>query len=92
MQQLLATHPVAKPQIKSTQAGSETSLGDPKKTDRDALFTKKDTNADGSLSYAEFMSGQKDPEQAKERFSKFDLDGDGKLNRKEFVSSGKSGI
>ncbi|MFM7974506.1 MAG: EF-hand domain-containing protein, partial [Pirellula sp.] len=62
-----------------------------KQTDRDALFTKKDSNTDGFLSNAEFMAGQKDPEQAKERFGKFDLDGDGKLNRKEFVSSGKSG-
>jgi Ca2+-binding EF-hand superfamily protein len=36
------------------------------------------------------MSGQKDPEQAKQRFGKFDVNGDGKLSRKEFVSSGKS--
>jgi Ca2+-binding EF-hand superfamily protein len=36
------------------------------------------------------MAGQKDPQQAKERFRKFDVDRDGKLNRKEFVTSGKT--
>jgi Ca2+-binding EF-hand superfamily protein len=53
------------------------------------LFAKKDANADGYLTYQEFMQGQKDPEQAKGRFGKFDADRDNKLSRSEFVSSGK---
>jgi len=89
MRELLATHPAAKPQVKSF-SGSQTTAGESKETDRESLFAKKDTNADGFLSHAEFMSGQKDPEQAKQRFGKFDVNGDGKLSRKEFVSSGKS--
>jgi iduronate 2-sulfatase len=89
MRELLATHPAAKPQVKSF-SGSQTTAGESKETDRESLFAKKDTDADGFLSHAEFMSGQKDPEQAKQRFGKFDVNGDGKLSRKEFVSSGKS--
>ena len=89
MRELLAIHPAAKPQVKSF-SGSQTTAGESKETDRESLFAKKDTDADGFLSYAEFMSGQKDPEQAKQRFGKFDVNGDGKLSRKEFVSSGKS--
>jgi len=89
MRELLASHPAAKPQVKSF-SGSQTTAGESKETDRESLFAKKDTDADGFLSHAEFMSGQKDPEQAKQRFGKFDINGDGKLSRKEFVSSGKS--
>ncbi|MFN9508549.1 MAG: sulfatase-like hydrolase/transferase [Planctomycetota bacterium] len=89
MRELLAIHPAAKPQVKSF-SGSQTTAGESKETDRESLFAKKDTDADGFLSHAEFMSGQKDPEQAKQRFGKFDVNGDGKLSRKEFVSSGKS--
>ena len=89
MRELLASHPAAKPQVKSF-SGSQTTAGESKETDRESLFAKKDTDADGFLSHAEFMSGQKDPEQAKQRFGKFDVNGDGKLSRKEFVSSGKS--
>ncbi|MFN6302954.1 MAG: sulfatase-like hydrolase/transferase [Planctomycetota bacterium] len=91
LRKLLETHPAAKAPVKSAASSQKAASGQAKQTDRDALFTKKDTNADGVLSHDEFMAGQKDPEQAKERFGKFDLDGDGKLNRKEFVSSGKSG-
>ena len=89
MRELLAIHPAAKPQVKSF-SGSQTTAQESKETDRESLFAKKDTDADGFLSHAEFMSGQKDPEQAKQRFGKFDVNGDGKLSRKEFVSSGKS--
>ncbi len=89
MRELLASHPAAKPQVKSF-SGSQTTAQESKETDRESLFAKKDTDADGFLSHAEFMSGQKDPEQAKQRFGKFDINGDGKLSRKEFVSSGKS--
>jgi Ca2+-binding EF-hand superfamily protein len=60
-----------------------------KAAEREALFAKKDANADGYLTYQEFMEGQKDPEQAKGRFGKFDVDRDNKLSRSEFVTSGK---
>ncbi len=77
---------------KQTNPTESSATSDAKKVERENLFTKKDTNADGFLSHPEFMSGQKDPEQAKERFIKFDTDGDGKPSRKEFVFSGKSSI
>ena len=86
----LDSHPKAKPPVKQTKPTESSATSDAKKVERESLFTKKDTNADGFLSHPEFMSGQKDPEQAKERFIKFDTDGDGKLSRKEFVFSGKS--
>ena len=86
----LDSHPKAKPPVKQTNPTESSATSDAKKVEREILFTKKDTSADGFLSHPEFMSGQKDPEQAKERFIKFDTDGDGKLSRKEFVFSGKS--
>ncbi|WP_395095006.1 sulfatase-like hydrolase/transferase [Armatimonas sp.] len=58
-------------------------------TDRNILFDKRDTNKDGKLTFEEFMMGQKDPEQAKERFAKFDANKDGVLSREEFVKMGK---
>ena len=91
-----ATPTIRSKSTRGTNPGPAKSLGEPsapsdaKKVERESLFTKKDTSADGFLSHPEFMSGQKDPEQAKERFIKFDTDGDGKLSRKEFVFSGKS--
>jgi iduronate 2-sulfatase len=85
LQALLGTHPAAKPPVKAT------GVVDPKLTERETLFKKKDADSDGHLSHAEFMAGQKDPDQARQRFVKFDIDGDGKLSRKEFVTSGKSG-
>ena len=98
LRKFLDTHPQAKPPVKeelasgnSANSGNST-VGSPegsKATDREALFAKKDANADGHLTYQEFMQGQKDPEQAKGRFGKFDADRDNKLSRSEFVSSGK---
>ena len=98
LRKFLDTHPQAKPPVKeelasgnSANSGKST-VGSPegsKPTDREALFAKKDANADGYLTYQEFMQGQKDPEQAKGRFGKFDADRDNKLSRSEFVSSGK---
>jgi iduronate 2-sulfatase len=85
LSELLAMHPDARPPVKDPGADAG------KKTDRQALFAKKDSNADGYLSKDEFMEGQKDPDQAPGRFLKFDLDGDGRLSRQEFVSSGKLG-
>lgn len=89
LRNLLDTHPVAKPQVRATDATGATV--DPKKAEREGLFTKKDADIDGFLTHAEFMAGQKDPDQARERFRKFDANGDGRLSRKEFVSSGRTG-
>jgi iduronate 2-sulfatase len=58
-------------------------------SDREALFTKRDKDGDGKLTFDEFMAGQKDPEAAKERFTKFDTNKDGVLSRTEFVKQGK---
>ncbi|MFM8573343.1 MAG: sulfatase-like hydrolase/transferase [Pirellula sp.] len=86
----LSSHPAAKPPVKSSGADGSSSTADSKRAEREELFNKKDGNSDGFLSDSEFMAGQKDPQQAKERFRKFDVDRDGKLNRKEFVTSGKT--
>lgn len=91
MRKLLLTHPNAKPQVKATDASGQPTSADPKKLEREGMFTRKDSNTDGFLTHEEFISGQKDPDQARERFRKFDANGDGKLSRKEFVSSGRSG-
>lgn len=58
-------------------------------TDRAALFDKRDQNKDGKLSLEEFMTGQPDPEAAKERFLKWDLNKDGFLTRDEFINPKK---
>jgi len=89
LRSLLDTHPAAKPQVKAADASGATV--DPKKAEREGLFTKKDADSDGFLTHSEFMAGQKDPDQARERFRKFDANGDGRLSRKEFVSSGRTG-
>jgi iduronate 2-sulfatase len=86
----LSSHPEAKPPVKPSGADGSSSRADSKQAEREELFNKKDRNSDGFLSDSEFMAGQKDPQQAKERFRKFDVDRDGKLNRKEFVTSGKT--
>lgn len=91
MRQHLQTHPSPRPPVKAVDAAGQASEGDTKRAERRSLFSKKDSDSNGFLSHTEFMSGQKDPEQAAERFKKFDLDNDGKLNREEFVSMGKSG-
>jgi Ca2+-binding EF-hand superfamily protein len=86
----LSSHPAAKTPVKPSGADGSSSTADSKQAEREELFNKKDRNSDGFLSDSEFMAGQKDPQQAKERFRKFDVDRDGKLNRKEFVTSGKT--
>jgi hypothetical protein len=57
-------------------SGEPSAPSDAKKVERENLFIQKDTSADGLLSHPKYMSGQKDPEQAKERFIKFDTYGD----------------
>ena len=57
-----------------------------KPVDPQKVFTRKDTNSDGSLSLEEYKAGMK-PEQvdkADKRFKKIDTDGDGKLSFEEF--------
>lgn len=81
---LLAQHPEAKPQI-SAAAKAESKP----KTDRNALFNKKDKNNDGQLTREEFLANQPDPDEAPKRFPRFDANNDGVLSREEFVTSGQ---
>jgi len=57
-----------------------------KVVDPQKIFTKKDTNSDGSLTLDEYKSGMKDKplENADKRFKKIDTNGDGKLSFDEF--------
>jgi len=88
LQQLLAKHPEAKPQVKAAveKAGRKGGAGG--KQDRGAIFDRRDRNGDGSLSREEFLEGQSDADKAPGRFLKFDVNGDGVLSRKEFVTNG----
>ena len=79
MREFLATLPEAKSQIPKPKAP---------KTDRAALFAKKDTNKDGKLTREEFLAGQPDPDKAPARFTRFDADKDGVLTREEFIHMG----
>lgn len=78
---LLAQHPEAKPQSSPTSAKP--------RQDREALFNRKDKNADGELTREEFLADQPDPAVAPQRFIRFDADKNGKLSREEFVTQGK---
>lgn len=82
---LLALHPEAKPQLRA----EDTPPAAKPKTDRNALFEKKDKNKDGKLTREEFLANQPDPDEAPKRFPKFDANNDGMLSREEFVTSGK---
>jgi iduronate 2-sulfatase len=104
---LLATHPEAKPQLKTgvgtvtnsatSTAITTTSVTTPApappqaKPDRNALFDRRDQNHDGKLSLEEFLAGQPDPAEAPKRFPTFDTNNDGVLSREEFVNSGGKG-
>jgi choline-sulfatase len=71
-------------------AGKEKASADSKPpVDRVALFEKRDKNHDGKLTFEEFMTGQPDPDAAKDRFGKFGADKDGFLSRDEFVGGGR---
>ena len=90
---LLATHPEAKPPWRApagtesaTQPGTRSAGA---KMDRDAMFARRDTNADGKLTSEEFLKDQPDPDKAPARFTLFDTDKDGALSRGEFVKGGK---
>ena len=99
---LLATHPEAKPQIKTPALGApakspaSTAAATPgtpanAKQDRHAMFDRRDKNHDGRLSLEEFLDGQPDPADAPKRFPTFDANKDGFLSREEFVNSGGQG-
>jgi iduronate 2-sulfatase len=79
---LLTKEPEAKPQWRAA-------AGEKPKTDRAALFARKDTNKDGKLTREEFLANQPDPDKAPARFTRFDADKNGELSREEFVSQGQ---
>ncbi len=85
LRKMLSRHPEAKPPISNTPKPAVKP-----KTDRNALFEKKDTNKDGKLTREEFLASQPDPDEAPKRFPRFDADNDGVLSREEFVGQGKT--
>jgi len=87
LQDILANHPEAKPQI--TAKKSVGTKGNNKPQDRAAMFRKRDKDGDGVLSREEFVASQPDPDEAPKRFPRFDKNGDGSLSEVEFVTSGK---
>jgi iduronate 2-sulfatase len=78
---LVAALPEAKPQIAKPADAKP-------KTNRAALFQRKDANGDGKLTREEFLADQPDPKQAPKRFERFDADKDGVLSRDEFIHQG----
>ena len=88
MKAILATHPEAKPQIKTATQKPAAPAGKPK-ADRGAMFDKRDKNKDLKLTRDEFLAGQKDSKGAPARFIQFDKDRDGSLTRAEFIHAGK---
>jgi len=79
---ILAKQAEGKPQISAKpDAGRQ-------KTERAALFERKDTDHDGKLSREEFLANQPDPNEAPKRFTRFDQNKDGTLSRDEFISMG----
>jgi len=98
MKSLLASHPEPRPQVgkplpeptKDVVPPKQAAKDTPKKkTDRAALFARRDTDGDGQLSRAEFLANQPDPDMAPARFDRFDSDRNGVLSRAEFIGMGK---
>jgi iduronate 2-sulfatase len=85
---ILATHPEAKPQIRTGHEPAARPTAKPKQ-DRGAMFDKRDKNKDRQLTLEEFLAGQPDPDAAPARFLRFDKDKNGTLSREEFIGSGK---
>jgi iduronate 2-sulfatase len=85
---ILATHPEAKPQVKS---GPAPAAAPRKAMDRKAAFKRRDVNGDGRLTLEEFLDRQPDPDAAPKRFPVFDADKDGFLSEDEYVKGGKVG-
>lgn len=91
LRNILNNLPEAQPQVKAKAGPNSTiSAAGNAKVDRQALFNKKDRNADDKLTRDEFLAGQPDPDEAPKRFVRFDVNGDGELSRDEFLSSGKN--
>jgi len=79
---ILAKQPEGKPQISSKPDPAK------QRTDRTALFERKDSNRDGKLTREEFLASQPDPDEAPKRFVRFDSNKDGELSRDEFINQG----
>lgn len=86
---ILAKYPEAKPQLKSPANPAEKNKA-AAKSDRNAMFLRRDKDGDGKLSREEFLANQTDPDEAPKRFGRFDKNGDGFLSQLEFVSQGKN--
>jgi iduronate 2-sulfatase len=91
LQKLLATHPEAKPQIrtKAEPVAKPETKPKTKSKDRTAMFRQRDKDKDGKLTREEFLLNQPDPDEAPKRFPVFDANSDGSLSEEEFVKSGK---
>ena len=85
---ILATHPEAKPQIRTGNEPAARPAGKPRQG-RGAMFDKRDKDKDRQLTREEFLANQPDPGAAPARFLQFDKDKNGTLSREEFVGSGK---
>ncbi len=58
------------------------------KPDMEAVFKKKDANADGKVSKEEFLKGSKDAAKSETQFTNKDKDKDGNLTKEEFTAKG----
>lgn len=79
---ILQQQPEAKAQLKLLTPAT--------KSDRAAMFTKRDKDGDGRLTKDEFLANQPDPEEAPKRWERFDVNRDGFLDQEEFVTMGRS--
>ncbi|MGV3486075.1 MAG: sulfatase-like hydrolase/transferase [Planctomycetaceae bacterium] len=85
LQDILATHPEPRPQLNAKASGSGNAKASKGKSDRAAMFDRRDRNQDDVLSEEEFMLNQPDGEAARQRFPQFDRDRNGVLSRAEFI-------
>lgn len=67
----------------------ESKTPDKPRSNRKALFPKRDANHDGKISKEEFMAVQADKAVGEKRFAQFDKNHDGVLDEDEFVTMGK---
>lgn len=63
--------------------------GEKKPVDMEAVFKRKDANADGKLSKDEFLKGSKDAAKSETQFTAKDKDKDGSLSKEEFLAAPK---
>lgn len=83
LRDILAKQPEAKPQLRVPAAPTKNAAP---KSNRAAMFAKRDKNHDDKLSLEEFLEGQPDPSEAPKRFPKFDTNQDNFLSRDEFIN------